>query len=318
MVATFSQGLPWSIEPGEQRRFRITLAILLVVFVILSVVIPGIELPELQREELEALPPQLAKVVLEKKELPKPEIKKPEPEPEKPKPEEKKPEPEPKVEKKPELKVKPQPKPQTVEQAREVAKSSGLLAMQDQLSDLRALADTVQLDQPSLVTAKPISRKASDGLVSQVSTASSGGVDTSKLDQSAKQISLASRKTTEVAQPASVAAAVTAAETARQGQKGGAERTREELRRVFDANKGAIYTIYNRELRNNPSLQGSITPELVVEASGAVSSCKVVESSLNEPVLEKKICARLMLVNFGNKAGAGKQTIRYPIELLPG
>ncbi|MBK8972191.1 MAG: AgmX/PglI C-terminal domain-containing protein [Hahellaceae bacterium] len=316
MVATFSQGLPWSIEPGEQRRFRITLAALLVVFFIFSVVIPGIELPERQREELEALPPQLAKVVLEKKELPKPEIKKPEPEPEKPKPEEKKPEP--KVEKKPELKVKPQPKPQTVEQAREVAKSSGLLAMQDQLSDLRALADTVQLDQPNLVTAKPISRKASGGLVSQVSTASSGGVDTSKLDQSAKQISLASRKTTEVAQPAGVAAAVAAAETARQGQKGGAERTREELRRVFDANKGAIYTIYNRELRNNPSLQGSITPELVVEASGAVSSCKVVESSLNEPVLEKKICARLMLVNFGSKSGAGKQTIRYPIELLPG
>ena len=314
-MSVYKEGLPWNIDPQEQMRFRVTLAVLLVLFLVLSILVPAIDVPEKKREELEALPPQLARVVLEKKELPKPEVKKPEPEPEKEKPEEKKPEekkPEPKQEKKPE------PKEQTVEQAREKAKSTGLLAMQDQLSDLRALADTVQLDQPTLLTAKPISRKASDGLVSQVSTAGSGGVDTARLDQSAKQISLASRKATEVAQPAAVAAAVAAAETARNSKKGGAERSREEIRRVFDANKGAIYTIYNRELRNNPSLQGSITPELVVEASGAVTSCRIVESSLNEPALEKKICARLMLVNFGNKPGAGKSTIRYPIELLPG
>jgi protein TonB len=313
MVSVYSQDLrlPWSIEPAAQKQFRFILAVLLIVFLVCSVIIPNIDLPEKQREELEALPPQLARVVLEKKELPKPEVKKPEPEPEKEKPEEKKPE----VEKKPD--PKPKPKEQTVEQARQVAKTTGLLAMQDQLSDLRALADSVHLDQPDLMTAKPISRKSSGGLVSQVSTASSGGVDMSKLDQSAKQISLASRKTTEVAQPASVAAAVAAAESAG-SKKGGSERSREEIRRVFDANKSAIYTIYNRELRSNPSLQGSITPELVVESSGSVSSCKIVESSLNEPALEKKICARLMLVNFGNKAGAGKSTIRYPIELLPG
>ena len=95
-------------------------------------------------------------------------------------------------------------------------------------------------------------------------------------------------------------------------------RSREELRRTMDANKAAVFSIYNRALRRDPSLQGTVTPELVIEESGAVSSCKVVESSLGQPTLEAKICARLQLVNFGEKSGAGRSTIRYPIELLPG
>ncbi|WP_139229931.1 AgmX/PglI C-terminal domain-containing protein [Marinobacter daqiaonensis] len=70
--------------------------------------------------------------------------------------------------------------------------------------------------------------------------------------------------------------------------------------------------------RRNPSLRGTVTPELVIEESGAVSSCNVVESTLDEPSLEAKIWARLQLVNFGEKQGAERITIRHPIELLPG
>jgi hypothetical protein len=44
----------------------------------------------------------------------------------------------------------------------------------------------------------------------------------------------------------------------------------------------------------------------------------VVESTLNEPALEKKICNRLRLVDFGARPGVDRTTIRYPIELLSG
>ncbi|WP_255199550.1 AgmX/PglI C-terminal domain-containing protein [Marinobacter lutaoensis] len=89
------------------------------------------------------------------------------------------------------------------------------------------------------------------------------------------------------------------------------------LRKPPDGSLGH-YSIYNRELRKKPSLRGRITPELVIEPSGAVSECSVVESTLNEPALERKICNRLRLVDFGAKPGVDRTTIRYPIELLPG
>jgi hypothetical protein len=34
-------------------------------------------------------------------------------------------------------------------------------------------------------------------------------------------------------------------------------RSREEIERVFDVNKGSIYALYNRALRQNPALKAS-------------------------------------------------------------
>ena len=96
-----------------------------------------------------------------------------------------------------------------------------------------------------------------------------------------------------------------------------AGRSTEDIRRTMDANKSAIQRIYDRALRKKPSLQGVVTPELVIEATGIVSSCSMAESTLNEPELESKICNRLLLVNFGQKAGVDQQKIRYPMSLLP-
>lgn len=325
----YQGGLPWSEEPGEKRRLRLVAALLVPLFLVAAGYITWVQLPEQAREEREALPPQLAKLILEKKETPKPvvkpEEKKPEPEKPKPEPEVAKPEPKPvpkpePVKPKPEPRIvkKPEPTPTEVQQAREKAKQTGVLAMSQQLSKLSSLADTVKLDTPNTVTAKPIARNKADKLAAKATaTTRSDGVDEAQLSQETQQVALAQRQQTQVRQQEQVVAAVEAEQTAA-ARNDSTQRSREELRRTMDANKAAIYSIYNRALRKKPSLQGQITPELVIESSGAVSSCSVVESTLNEPALEQKICSRLRLVDFGARPGVDQTTIRYPIELLSG
>ena len=328
----YRYGLPWNQERGERKRLLAAAVVVVPLFLAFAGYVSWIELPERDRQEQEALPPQLAKLIIEKEEPPKPVL----PEPEPPKPEEKpveqakpepepapvpepvvpepEPEPEPQVAEKPE--PKPEPKPEEVAKAREKAKNTGILAMGNELSKLSSLADSVKLDGPVAKTAEPIARKTGDTLASRASeNTRSSGVKEEALNQETRQVALAERQRAEVAEAERVAAVK---EAARKEQQETAARTRskEELRRTMDANKSAIYSIYNRELRRKPSLQGSITPELVIEPNGAVSSCSVVESTLNEPALESKICNRLRLVDFGARPGVDQTKIRYPIELL--
>lgn len=328
----YRYGLPWNQERGERKRLMAAAVVVVPLFLAFAGYVSWIELPERDRQEQEALPPQLAKLIIEKKEPPKSVM----PEPEPPKPEEKpveqakpepepepvpepvvaepEPEPEPQVAEKPE--PKPEPKPEEVAKAREKAKDTGILAMGNELKKLSSLAESVKLDGPVANTAEPIARKTGDTLASRATaSAKSSGVNEEVLNREAGQVALAERQRAEVAEAERVAAVK---EAARKEQQETAARTRskEELRRTMDANKSAIYSIYNRELRRKPSLQGSITPELVIEPSGAVSSCSVVESTLNEPALENKICNRLRLVDFGARPGVDQTKIRYPIELL--
>ncbi|MCK5864675.1 MAG: AgmX/PglI C-terminal domain-containing protein [Marinobacter adhaerens] len=330
----YRYGLPWNQERGERKRLLAAAVFVMPLFLAIAGYVSWVELPERDREEQEALPPQLAKLIIEKKEPPKPVMPEPEPEPEPPKPEEKpveqakpepkpepvpepvmpEPEPEPQVAEKPE--PKPEPKPEEVAKAREKAKNTGILAMGNELKKLSSLAESVKLDGPVANTAEPIARKTGDTLASRATaSAKSSGVNEEALNREAGQVALAERQRAEVAEAERVAAVK---EAARKEQQETAARTRskEELRRTMDANKSAIYSIYNRELRRKPSLQGSITPELVIEPNGAVSSCSVVESTLNEPALESKICNRLRLVDFGARPGVDQTKIRYPIELL--
>lgn len=316
------QGLPWNQEEGERSRLVKIVSAVLPVFLVMVVYISWIQLPEQDRETLEKLPPQLAKVILKKpkpKPEPKvvkiPEVEKPKPEPKvakKPEPKKEAPKPKPRIVK--EQKVK--PKPEEVKLAREKAKNSGLLAMSNQLSALSAIADNVKLDTPKTLTAKPIARKVEDKLAASATSTRSGGMKDANLTQETQELSLASRQATELEEAEEIAMELEVAEL--EAKRMVAQRSREEIRRTMDANKAAINSIYNRELRKKPSLRGAFTAQLVVEPSGQVSSCLTTDSTLNEPTLEDKICKRLQLVNFGQKQGVDTATFNYPIELFPG
>lgn len=300
--------LPWTPEGKERRRFSTILLVLFALLLVFSLWIPFITLPEKDRETLEKLPPQLARFV-EKKVLPKPQpIKKEGQKKEEPK-KEKKPEkkPEPPVKKEPEKPIKiSKPKPQIVPKtpelkqevkaAREAAKKTGLLALQDDLASLRTTVDVSVLSK-SLAPrkAQTLAAKVSGPVAGQV-MAKSAGIKTDGLSAPAETVSLQSRKGVELEETIDEKALAKAeAEAALRVN----QRSEESILLVMERTKEAFYKLYIRELRKDPFLSGRLVLELVIEPSGEVSSCKIVSSELNNPALERKIVNRMLLADFG-------------------
>ncbi len=293
----------------QDRGFRRLAASLVAATLVLALIIPWVPVPEIDREQQEELPPRLAEIILEKREPEPPPPPPPEREPE----EIVKTEPEPPPE--PEPEVERAPVPQTVKQAREKAKSSGILAFRDQLSALRDTVDVSTLEDTSAI-------QRDSGEAAQLDrsllTAENGprlaNVDTSTLTRDIGGIAVASHETTKVDAPEEEVASTGARRLIREPRD--SVRSIEEIRRVFDANKGAIYAIYNRALRRDPSLLGKVVLELVIEPSGQVSVCEVVSSDLPDEDMMAKIVRRVQLFDFGEKE-VGVTRISYPVHFLP-
>ncbi len=293
--------LPWTPSPEEERRFRRMLKIVLGVFVLAGLVLPL--LPDPVTPPVAELPEEVIDLVLTPPPLPKPPppVKKP---------------PLPEMPVKPEVK---RPVPNRQEDARRQANQAGLLAMKDQLEDLRETLDT-----SSLVPTRDLSAKA-DGpsraerslITSQVTT-SSGGINTSSMSRAygSGTGSLKGQVATQRVASFADALAQGKAEAARTGRSGKASRSREEIEMVFDRNKAAIYSIYNRALRDRPELQGKVVLELTIAPSGDVTACRVVSSELNDADLERKLVARIRLFQFEAK-DVETITTTKPIEFFP-
>ncbi len=97
----------------------------------------------------------------------------------------------------------------------------------------------------------------------------------------------------------------------------GLSRTDEEIQIVFDRYKASFYRLYNRELRNNPSLKGQMILRLTIEPDGSVSMCALQSSDMNAPDLAAQVVNRVKTINFGAKDGVQTVTITYPIDFLP-
>ena len=100
------------------------------------------------------------------------------------------------------------------------------------------------------------------------------------------------------------------------GEGDGPSRSREEIERVFDRNKGAIYALYNRALRENPSLEGKVVLRLTISPQGTVTACEIVSSELNDPDLEQKLVQRVLLFQFEPRDVESITTTK-PIDFFP-
>ncbi|MET0027644.1 MAG: AgmX/PglI C-terminal domain-containing protein [Candidatus Thiodiazotropha sp.] len=320
-----SSNLPWNTASSEERRFHVIFVVTMISALVLALLITLIQLPEKERFKKQTIPPRLARLILEQKQLPPPPKPKVEPkklvkeEPPKPKPEEKKPE---VVEKKPEPVKKEPPKvaekKPSAEEVRKKAASAGLLAFSDQLADLR--------EEPVLKNVRGVQKitdQGTQGVVNQrsiiTSSASqgSGGINTAGLSRETGSQGLSSRSTTQVASKDITRGSQAASESSRsaKGQSRGG-RTREEIQLVFDQNKGAVYALYNRALRKDPTLRGKVVLELTISADGKVIDCRIVSSELNNPQLEKKLVSRIKLFKFPSR-DVDKAVVSYPIDFLP-
>ncbi len=301
--------LPWDLDRQDRRNLKKWLTVFMVIILTAGIAIPWLPVPEVDRQELEELPPQLARIMLEK---PEPVIPPPPPKPEVVE-EEVKPEPEPEkvIEPEPEKVIEPEP---TVADAQEKAKVSGLLAFQDAFADMREAVDVSKLQDTGAIQqgsgeAASIDRSV---LTSKHGTRSTG-VNVSELSRDTGGVALSGRETTRVEVP--------------EGSRGeggvkapreldARQRSIEEIRRVFDTNKGAIFAIYNRALRQDPTLQGKVILELVISPTGQVMDVKVVASEIDDEAVVAKIINRIRLFDFG-KRDVGTTTISYPVHFLP-
>ena len=97
----------------------------------------------------------------------------------------------------------------------------------------------------------------------------------------------------------------------------GPGRTDEEIQIVFDRHKAALYRLYNRELRRDPTLQGMMVLRITIEPDGSVSLCEVRSSDMDAPKLSAQVAARVKNFDFGAKGKVPAITFLYPIDFLP-
>jgi len=319
-------GLPWSRDFGERRRFTVIVVVMLALFLPPAFLVPMLEVPEIERSEAEKVPPRLARLVEKPKPVVPPEPVQPEPEPE-PEPEvvkEKPKQPEPEVAKvepdpvpapKPETKPKAvsEPKPQqTAEQAREKATRSGLLAMRDKLASLRSPEPTQAREFAVNTQSEAAEARESPEDPRQVLSGSGGVEDVTAPETN---VAVAEHEVKTVEAPVEESREVAAKPAKAEPSVG--ERAMSNIRQVFDAQKTALYSMYRRELRQDPTLEGKVLLELVIEPDGSVSACEVVSSELEHPKLEQRIAMRVRLFNFGADSVEARK-VRFPIDFLPG
>ncbi len=96
-----------------------------------------------------------------------------------------------------------------------------------------------------------------------------------------------------------------------------AGRTDEEIQIVFDRYKAALYRMYNRELRKDPTLRGQLVLQLTIEPDGSVSLCELFSSDMEAPLLAAQVVDRVKTFDFGAKEDIVAVTIIYPIDFLP-
>jgi len=298
--------LPWTPSESEERRFRRVIGAALGIFIGLGIVIPL--LPERPRpqELAPAVPERIVQFLLEQP----------------------KPKPEPKVE------VPPPPKPEVVRYVerpvhipapvaaaepvpdpRRKAAATGLLALSDQLAELRDLDVDTKADAKSLNVGAGEKTRVDRALLTARAGEGSGGISVGKASSGFGGGSTG-LKGVATAKVASSADAAPAAEAQRSGKSSRAARTREEVELVFDRNKSAIYAIYSRALRDNPALQGKVVLEVTIAPSGEVTDCRIVSSELGDAELERKLVARVRMFKFEARDVAPMTTTK-PIEFFP-
>ena len=306
--------LPWTAGGDQEKKFQRLLGIVFLICLLLSAVWPFIPVSDPDPFDVEEIPPRIAQLLLEEKPLPPPPppVREEEPEPE---PETVEPEPEQVVEKEPEPEPERQPEPvvDRQEQAREEAQAA-LMPFAEDLADLVDKELQVADDRPLSAAVGQAERNERSMITSKVGTAS-GGINTASMSRNTGGTAIAGRDTTKVASPvAGIGQAGGGA--SRSGSSGKASRSREEIELVFDKNKGAIFALYNRALRQDPSLEGKLVLRLTIAPSGQVTMCEVVSSELGDEELERKLVQRVKLFRFEARDVEAITTTK-PIDFFP-
>ena len=308
--------MPWTRGAEEDQRFRVNVLASLFVALALGWLISTIALPIPERSKLTEVPERIAKLV--RKEMLPP----PEPEPvDIPLPDEDIPEPELAEETPPEETPEAVEQPLVAEAApedtKEKVKSKGILAFRDSFATRANLNTTARLgSQARLSSAGEDSvGRPERMMVTTTAPGSSGGINLASISRDVG----GGGQGIEGVQLSRVASSIGGGEGPDRPLSAGmfAGRTDEEIQIVFDRYKAALYRLYNRELRKDPTLRGQLVLRLTIEPDGTVSLCQLQSSDMDAPALAQQVVDRVSAFDFGAKEDIVAITIIYPIDFLP-
>ena len=304
--------MPWERGGEEDQRFKKSMMVSLLLSLCLGLVLPLINLPLPDPWAQADIPERLTRLVREATPPPPPPPKQVEL-----KPTERKATTSDETQvadiKTPEPAARPEPKVAKVKKP----ESTGILAFREKFSGLAANKATAKLGaQAKIQNAKP---KPGHGAVrSMVATRAAGTSGGINLAAVSRDIGGAggSLKGVEVGMATSGIGEIVGDARPLSGGAGPA-RTDEEIQIVFDRHKSALYRLYNRELRRDPTLRGQIVLKFQIEPDGSVSLCEVQSTDMNAPKLAQQVVSRVGKFDFGAKDGVPPVLIVYPIDFLP-
>ena len=333
--------LPWALAHDDEERFRKLFLALLGFVIVFGIALRFITIAEPERTAV-TLPPVVAQLLLDK----------PTPPPPPPPPAEKIAPPKPDLKDKSEpapLPTKPVPRERPVvearqpipgkppgedrEAARNKAAGVGLLAaLKDQPPELHGAPLAVQLNQDikkgagvGSGTGVGVGAGKEQGLpdrnmITSNATGGSGGINTAGFSRDSGGgggggPGLGGAITGTGGHGTGAGNGKSGGTLSKSGS-GKASRSIEEVRLVLERNKGALYAIYNRALREDASLQGKFVVRFTIAPGGSVTSCVQVSSELKNPELEQKLLTRFRSMTFPAEDVEVLETT-YPIDFLP-
>ena len=308
--------MPWTREGEEDKRFRKSVATALLLVVVFTALVPYIPLPVRVTADGTVIPERVVRLLIEERPPP------PTPPKEEPKP---------KVQEKPIEVPQAQPAPQRVAKVEPKkipeapiepeAKEEGILAFRSKLSAAKndevvgRLGLQARIDNSDYNS----SGRTERSMLTTSAPGSSGGINLASLSRNTGggnggggmagvQVTRASSAIAAVGTPGG--------DRPLSGDSASAGRTDEEIQIVFDRYKAALYRLYNRELRKDPTLKGQIVLHLTILPDGSVSLCELKSTDMNAPELVAQVIERVKGFDFGAKA-VPAITIFYPIDFLP-
>jgi hypothetical protein len=329
------QRMAWARGGEDDRRFHKSLAASVLVGLLLGLLLPMIDLPLPKLFVPEDMPKRLAQLVRpeQAKPLPKPPaVEETPPEQQEPEPSEQPPEEPVVAEAEPTPSEQPGPAgPETPAVAaakpRKQVGKAGILAFRDKFASLakddvapRLGADARYGDADDVSKAALPSRS----MLTTNAPGSSGGINIGSLSRNVGGGGQGGGAGG--IQGVQVGRATSAITSIGGGGGGGRPRARggqvpsrtdEEIQIVFDRYKASFYRLYNRELRNDPTLLGQMVLLLTIEPDGSVSMCKLQSTDMDAPDLAAQVVDRVRAIDFGAKDGVQALTIVYPIDFLP-
>ncbi|MDE2372199.1 MAG: AgmX/PglI C-terminal domain-containing protein [Burkholderiales bacterium] len=332
--------LPWTAAAADERRFRRILRGTFALLLLAGIALPWVTLPPPPRVESQPLPPPLARLLIERRattEAPRPA--KPTAAPARPSAA-----PAQAGTAAGAREARPNPSPQAgaannaaaaVETARRQAAASGLLAMKDELADLTRAptpqplrADPHAAAAPQAAAGPADSGQPLRAMITAAAGRGSGGIATDAVSRggggggTGGSATLAGRSTTRVEGRGGATVAPGGGAGGHGGSggtargSGHASRPLEDIKLVFERNKGAIYALYTRALRDDPALHGKVVVELTISPGGQVSEARIVSSELHADELERKLLARIRLFDFGARE-VEPLVLTWPLDFLP-